>query len=233
MISRRLPGSRLTARHGMTAEYALRRLDVVAQRRRLRAPSRRARCLTTSPIEMMPTSWSCSTTGRWRNLPVVIRSMMAPTVSDSAAGHDLARHHCASGSFSAPAPRSAERAHDIALGQDADHAADRGRARAARRCGAWPASRRRLQASRWARSRRRRCPCVARIVLTVIGRLPRPAMRRLLDEPVFFNNGRYCYRVPSRQPLDAAAKRALWHCALQNQRGRAAVEGFGRGQGRH
>ena len=57
-----------------------------------RAPSPRARCLTTSPIDTMPTSWPCSTTGRWRNFPAVIRSMIGDGVG-LAAGHDLARHH--------------------------------------------------------------------------------------------------------------------------------------------
>jgi hypothetical protein len=48
-------------------------------------------------------------------------------------------------------------------------------------------------------------------------------MRRLLDEPVFFDNGRYCYRVPSRQPLDAAANEPFGIVRCKTNRGWAAV----------
>ena len=74
-----------------------------------------------SPIETMPTSRLCSTTGRWRNLPSVIRSITELMVSDLIAGHDLARHdfaqrHIQRRRAARPPPD------DVALRQDADDA---------------------------------------------------------------------------------------------------------------
>ena len=72
-----------------------------------------------SPIEIRPTTLPSSTTGRCRNFPSVIFSMMPLTVSASPATHDLARHHRADRLVEHGSAALAEHAHDVALGQNA------------------------------------------------------------------------------------------------------------------
>ena len=59
-----------------------------------------------SPIEIRPTTLPSSTTGKWRNLPIVIISMMSADGVRLPAAHDLARHHRADRLVQHPAPRS-------------------------------------------------------------------------------------------------------------------------------
>src|SRR5579863_8824078 len=79
-----------------------------------------SRCLTTSPIETIPTRRPCSTTGTWRNLPLVMRSMMLPMVSLSLHVSTLRVIVWLTGSSSAAARR--QRLHNIAFRYDADEA---------------------------------------------------------------------------------------------------------------
>ena len=59
-----------------------------------------------SPIEIRPTTLPSSTTGKWRNLPIVIISMMPATVSDSRQLTTLRVMTALTGSSSTLAPRS-------------------------------------------------------------------------------------------------------------------------------
>ena len=76
-----------------------------------------------SPIEIRPTTLPSSTTGRCRNLPIVIISMIAATVSDCLQLTTLRVITALTGSSSDAGAAFAEHAHDVALRQDAFDAA--------------------------------------------------------------------------------------------------------------
>ena len=76
-----------------------------------------------SPIEIRPTTLPSSTTGRCRNLPSVIISMMPATVSDCLQLTTLRVMTRADGLLEHPGAALAEHAHDVALGQDTFEAA--------------------------------------------------------------------------------------------------------------
>ena len=86
-------------------ECELSRLDIVAQRFLLFLVFP-PRDFTTSPIEISPITLSFSTTGKWRNFPAVIFSMIAPTVSALLQVTTLRVMTALTGSSSTLAPRS-------------------------------------------------------------------------------------------------------------------------------
>ncbi len=83
------------------------------------------RVFTTSPIETMPVIRPLSSTGTWRNRPMVIISMMSWTVSVSAQVATARVMYMLTGRASAVTAAVGDRAHHVALRQDAGEHAGR------------------------------------------------------------------------------------------------------------